>query len=207
MILRFCCAKKLGYKMHLNFSTNFPTKDRIFLKKPCALQLRNYSPFSTQLIRPNYSLLFALLQKMVSISPLWMVYLFKPLRYLLGGFLPSIWTLVIPFLVTSNILGLYLYAVRNFKEIDLFYSKFTARKDLVRKIVWTFVTNESHVYASFTYVKLFPCCIDKCISQISYLVLICDAKTWSHKKKERQWMCLCQPLDCLCALNREWTLH
>ena len=64
--------------MHLNFSTNFPTKDRIFLKKQCALQLRNYSTFSTQLIRPNYSLLIALLQKMVSISPLWMVYLFKP---------------------------------------------------------------------------------------------------------------------------------
>ena len=52
--------------MHLNFSTNFPTKDRIFLKKPCALQLRNYSTFSTQLIRPNYSLLIALLQKIVS---------------------------------------------------------------------------------------------------------------------------------------------
>ena len=62
--------------MHLNFSTNFPTKDRIFLKKPCALQLRNYSTFPTQLIGPNYSLLIALLQKIV--SPLWMVYLFKP---------------------------------------------------------------------------------------------------------------------------------
>ena len=124
MILRFCCAKKLGYKMHLNFSTNFPTKDRIFLKKPCALQLRNYSTFSTQLIRPNYSLLIALLQKMVSISPLWMIYLFKP---------PTVpprrlWTLVIPFLVTSNILGIYLYPVRNFKEIDLFYSSLLQEK-------------------------------------------------------------------------------
>ena len=125
--------------MHLNFSTNFPTKDRIFLKKPCALQLRNYSTFSTQLIRPNYSLLIALLQKIVSIPPPhgWFIYL-NPLQHPLGGFLPSIWTLVIPFLVTSNILGIYLYPVRNFKEIDLFYSKFTARKDLVGKIVWTF---------------------------------------------------------------------
>ena len=136
MILRFCCAKKLGYKMHLNFSTNFPTKDRIFLKKPFALQLRNYSTFSTQLIRPNYSLLIALLQKIVSIPPPngWFIYL-NPLQHPLGGFLPSIWTMVIPFLVTSNILGIYLYPVRNFKEIDLFYSKFTARKDLVGKIV------------------------------------------------------------------------
>ena len=44
--------------------------------------------------------------------------------------------------------------------------------------------------------------------QISSLVLICDAKTWSHKKKEKQWVCwLFQPLDCLYALNREWTLY
>ena len=37
VILRFCCAKILGYRMHSNFSTNFPTKDRIFLKKLCSL--------------------------------------------------------------------------------------------------------------------------------------------------------------------------
>ena len=42
--------------------------------------------------------------------------------------------------------------------------------------------------------------------QISSLVLICDAKTWSHKKeeKEKQWVCwMFWPLDCLYALNRE----
>ena len=41
--------------------------------------------------------------------------------------------------------------------------------------------------------------------QISSLVSICDAKTWSHKKeeKEKQWVCwLFWPLDCLYALNR-----
>ena len=46
--------------------------------------------------------------------------------------------------------------------------------------------------------------------QISSLALICDAKTWSHKKKEKekQWVCwLFRPLDCLYALNREWTLY
>ena len=37
VILRFCCAKILGYKAHPNFSTNLPPKDRFFLKKPCAL--------------------------------------------------------------------------------------------------------------------------------------------------------------------------
>ena len=41
-ILRFCCAKILGYKTHPNFNTNFTTEDRIFLKKLCALQSRNY---------------------------------------------------------------------------------------------------------------------------------------------------------------------
>ena len=46
--------------------------------------------------------------------------------------------------------------------------------------------------------------------QISSLVLICDAKTWSHKKeeKEMQWVCqVFRPLDCLYTLNREWTLY
>ena len=44
--------------------------------------------------------------------------------------------------------------------------------------------------------------------RISSLVSICDAKTWSQKKeKEMQWVCwLFWPLDCLYALNREWTL-
>lgn len=37
VILRFSCAKILGYKTHPKFSTNFPPKDRIFFKKPCAL--------------------------------------------------------------------------------------------------------------------------------------------------------------------------
>ena len=41
--------------------------------------------------------------------------------------------------------------------------------------------------------------------------LICDAKTWSHKKKKKekdmQWVCLLfRPRDCLYAPNREWTL-
>ena len=40
--------------------------------------------------------------------------------------------------------------------------------------------------------------------------LICDAKSWSHKKKnekDMQWVCLLfQPRDCLYAPNREWTL-
>ena len=43
--------------------------------------------------------------------------------------------------------------------------------------------------------------------QISSLVSICDAKTWSHKKEEKkkQWVCwLFWPLDCLFALNRGW---
>ena len=43
--------------------------------------------------------------------------------------------------------------------------------------------------------------------RISSLVSICDAKTWSQKKKEKemQWVCwLFWPLDCLYALNREW---
>ena len=45
--------------------------------------------------------------------------------------------------------------------------------------------------------------------RISSLVSICDAKTWSQKKKEKemQWVCwLFWPLDCLYVLNREWTL-
>ena len=42
VILRLCCAKILGYKMHPDFSTNLPTEDRIFLRKPCALKQRNY---------------------------------------------------------------------------------------------------------------------------------------------------------------------
>ena len=36
--------------MHLNFSINFPTKERIFLKKPCALKPRNYSKFSLNIL-------------------------------------------------------------------------------------------------------------------------------------------------------------
>ena len=47
--------------------------------------------------------------------------------------------------------------------------------------------------------------------QISSLVLICDAKTWSYKnkkEKEKKWVYwLFWPLDCLYALNREWTLY
>ena len=46
--------------------------------------------------------------------------------------------------------------------------------------------------------------------QISSLVLICDAKTWSHKKEEKelQWVSwIFWPLDCLYMLNREWTLY
>ena len=46
--------------------------------------------------------------------------------------------------------------------------------------------------------------------QISSIVLICDAKTWSHKKEEKelQWVSLMfWPLDCLNALNRGWTLY
>ena len=42
VILRFCCAKILGYKAHPNFSTNLPSEDRFFLKKPCALLPKNY---------------------------------------------------------------------------------------------------------------------------------------------------------------------
>ena len=45
--------------------------------------------------------------------------------------------------------------------------------------------------------------------QISSLVLICDAKAWSHKKEEKelQWVSwIFQPLNCLYTLNREWTL-
>ena len=46
--------------------------------------------------------------------------------------------------------------------------------------------------------------------QISSLVLICDAKTWSHKKEEKEMYWACQmfwPLDCLFTLNRERTLY
>ena len=46
--------------------------------------------------------------------------------------------------------------------------------------------------------------------QISSLVLISDAKTWSHKKEEKelQWVSwIFWPLDCLYMLNREWTLY
>ena len=46
--------------------------------------------------------------------------------------------------------------------------------------------------------------------QISSIVLICDAKTWSHKKEEKelQWVSLMfWALDCLNALNRGWTLY
>ena len=46
--------------------------------------------------------------------------------------------------------------------------------------------------------------------QISSIVLICDAKTWSHKKEEKelQWVSLMfWPLDCLNTLNRGWTLY
>ena len=32
VILRFCCAKILGYEAHPNFSTNLPPEDRFFLK-------------------------------------------------------------------------------------------------------------------------------------------------------------------------------
>ena len=47
------------------------------------------------------------------------------------------------------------------------------------------------------------------LNKISSLVLICDAKTWSHKKEEKelQWVIwMFWPLDCLYILNREWTL-
>ena len=47
------------------------------------------------------------------------------------------------------------------------------------------------------------------VNKISSLVLICDAKTWSHKKEEKelQWVIwMFWPLDCLYILNREWTL-
>ena len=37
VILRFCCAKILGYKAHPKFRTNLPPKDRFFLKKPRTL--------------------------------------------------------------------------------------------------------------------------------------------------------------------------
>ena len=42
--------------------------------------------------------------------------------------------------------------------------------------------------------------------------LICDAKTWSHKKKKKEkdmrWVCLLfRPRDCLYAPDREWTLY
>ena len=46
--------------------------------------------------------------------------------------------------------------------------------------------------------------------QISSLVLICDAKIWSHKKEEKEMYWACQmfwPLDCLFTLNRERTLY
>ena len=46
--------------------------------------------------------------------------------------------------------------------------------------------------------------------QISSIVLICDAKTWSHKKEEKelQWVSsMFWPLDCLNTLNRGWTLY
>ena len=46
--------------------------------------------------------------------------------------------------------------------------------------------------------------------QNSSLVLICDAKTWSHKKEEKEMQQVCwmfRPRDCLYALNREWTLY
>jgi len=36
VILRFCCVKILGYKMHPKFSHNLQAKDRFFLKKTCA---------------------------------------------------------------------------------------------------------------------------------------------------------------------------
>ena len=36
--------------MHLNFSINFPIKERIFLEKPCALEPRNYGKFSLNIL-------------------------------------------------------------------------------------------------------------------------------------------------------------
>ena len=47
VMLRFCCAKILGYKVNPNLST-MPPKDSFFLKKQCALQLNNYSNLKLQ---------------------------------------------------------------------------------------------------------------------------------------------------------------